>query len=250
MSKEIAALGITGMINSMIAKEVAGGAAREDAIKLALLEVGKIMFVPRGRAMQYLGHFLGGSGSSIEVDWRALEKEDKNVHARVHAEIVRRALGMDTIIEGLVKGTPAEQDRSTITLFQSTYAIQDWQFALGTFGIQFVVNKPTRTPDPFVSATIWGSNEYKWYASEDRVTKRIHEVAQELVEKRKARPFQMFLRPTELLIPINSANLLFGTAGFQNNPKAHRPLLSSEQYKAASKKADELGYASILLNAF
>lgn len=250
MEKLIAQTAITGMVNSLIKSNMAAGAARSDAIKLALLEVGKIMFEPKGRAMKCLGRFLQGRGDPIVFDWYDLEKEDKNVRARLHGELVRRALGMDTIKESLVKSTPLQEDNSIITIFQHTYANSDWMYALGSFDIKFEIARPTLTPRPFVNVRIWGANKYQWYSDEQRVTKRIHEVATELIKAKKAAPFFIEIKPVELTIPINSDNLLYANQGFQNNPKSGKGLLSSEQMKLARKKAEELGYASILLNSF
>ncbi len=242
--------GITGMVNTMIKKNMDGGASRNDAIKLALLDVGKIMFVPKGRAMKFLGHFLQGRGDAVTINWFDLEKDDKNVRARLHAELVRRALGMDTIKESLVKNTILQEDRSVITIFQHTYSNADWYYALGSFDVRFEIAKPISTPQPFVNVRIWGLNKYQWYADENRVTQRIHEVASELVKARKAASFFIEMKPVEISIPINADNLFYANEGFQNNPNGGRSILSAEQMKLARKKAEELGYTSILLNGF
>lgn len=243
-------LAIAGMINAMIKKEMDRGAARSDAIKLAMLGVADIMFDPKGRAKRNLARFLSGRGETMPVLWFELEKEDKNVRARVHGELVRRVLGIDTITETWLKGTPAEPDKSTITLFQHTYAVSDWMYALGSFDIKFEVLRPPSTPAPYIHARIWGTNVYRWYADENRVTKRIHEVCSELVKTGKSKPFDLVMKPTEITVELNADNLNNANTGFQTNPNSGAKLLTPEQKKRAYQKAADLGYSNILLQSF
>lgn len=247
--KAAAAVGISSMVDTMIKDEMRRGASRPDAIKLAMLEVGKIMFDEGGRARRFLARFLRGQREEMPIIWAELEKEDKNVRQRVHGEIVRRVLGIDTITEKLLAGTAAAPDKTCITLFQSTYAILDWKYALGSFDIYYEVINPPKTPRPFIDVKIWGRNEYKWYENDDRVTKKIHEVCSELVRLGKSKPFWMVLKPTTISVEISQANILAASTGFQVNPKAGFPLLNAEQLKKARLKAEELGYGSLLLNS-
>lgn len=216
----IVRIGITGTAEAMLAEEMFKGSDRTTALKLVLRRIGSVIFPPNGQAVRHLDHFLGNSGNPIDIDLNDLLK-DPNVFKRLNDEIVRRSLKFSTIVEKSLEGTGLVDDLSEITIFQNTYANKDWKNALGTFSFKFQVVKVPSIPEKIegtIVVKLWASNEYRWYPDEDRISKIVHQFADELVQLKKSASFSMNITPRYYLVPITKSSLVQAMSGVRSNP--------------------------------
>lgn len=123
---------------------------------------------------------------------------------------------------GLLKA-PKESDGEPvidpiITIFQKNYSTLGWWGALGTFPVRFErVSVDERKKRVFVRLT--GSDEYRWHAEdESRITVRLHQFGQRLVELGAAKNFTMVAKPKIHSLPFDVGDHLF-----QINQQGHRP---------------------------
>jgi hypothetical protein len=190
------------------------------AQKQTLRDVGQIMFSNCPRALANIDRFLDGTGKDWEFDLLDLLSEDKNASERIHGELIRRVLKINTRAERSIKAraTPVHEDAidPEITLFQSTYSSKDWWGALGTFNIRFTPIASLSDGRIFVRLT--GQNTYKWYKDESRVTQSLHRMAVELEAAKQARNFEMKVKPRTYV--VSTALKSFLVFERQVDPKA------------------------------
>lgn len=199
------------------------GQSQEHA-DVVLFELAKtIKMKPDGRAAKFLDHFLFGNGASIEFDCSALIMEDKGVRYRIRTEIWNRlqdnsGLGYRNMSGGSF----------LIPIRQRDYQVLDWQFALGSFAIEWEVVEPFGNPNSLygpvhggridsvaslylrsrspgslydcsvipTKVKIYGANEYKWHPAASRVTQCLHQAGDRLTKSRiKSMNFWMIARP-------------------------------------------------------
>lgn len=190
----------------------------EDEKNLEIMRIARdVAMQPGGLAQEYMDHFLDNTGTEKVFDTLQLLAQDPDVRRRLTSECVRRGLGIQTEREKTQDPALTAEYNREITIFQKTYANQDWKFALGTFGFRWsVVNLSVDSGRIFVK--VWGENVYRWHGGEDRVTRCIHEAADALVAAGKAAPFTMRAKPAILVLSTFNPDLLEGKTLKQVNP--------------------------------
>ncbi len=226
------------VFDSLLEAEIEQGKSRHEGMGRVLLKAVEARYGANGRAMQHMRHFLLGRGTPMEIRLTELLNEDKGASARISGEILRRANGIMTAREAQaindaqrmslphnIRRSERAQNASVavnidpvITLFQKTFAIEDWSGALGTFPITWeLIACPSRKTTP-LTVLLRGANEYRWHPSDDRLTRRLHQYAQELIDVGQAKPFMM--TTGFLTVLVGQLNEGFLRAGFnkQTNP--------------------------------
>lgn len=214
--------GADKVFDGLLSAEIADGKSPIDAKKSILVRAVDARYGPNGRAMKHMLHFLSGSGQSQEISLSALLKEDAGVRARIEGETVRRANGIQTLREIDEKQRMSLKHGAidpSITLFQKNFAVDDWCGALGTFALDWsLIACPARKSSPLV-VQLSGKNEYRWHPGDERLTRRLHQFAQELIGAGAAKPFMMTVPFTVTMIDQINNKLIRDSFLTQANPK-------------------------------
>lgn len=188
--------GIKGFADStfegLLQSEIDSGKSRVDALRAVLIQAVSARYGSNGKAMKHMKHFIGGTGNFLEVSLEDLIREDTGVRTRLNGELLRRANGITTLKESYEASIMSRQIIDTrITLFQKTFAVEDWAGALGSFDIIWeIIACPARKSSPLTVA-LSGKNIYKWHPDDNRITQKLHEYASELVDLGGAKEFEM-----------------------------------------------------------
>lgn len=162
-----------------------------------LLEIARqIKMNPEGRASQFLDHFLFGGGEDIVFESGLLLNEDIGVRKRLSSEILHRVSSGPSGDERTISG-----GAFVVSIRQKDFAVQDWQFALGSFAFEWELVQLS-SDKKRLFAKVWGANEYKWHPAADRVTQCIHKAADRLTGAKevRAKNFWMVARPCTIVV--------------------------------------------------
>jgi hypothetical protein len=177
-----------------------------DAAKASVLRQSvEARYGAHGNAMRHMDHFLSAKGTSVSISLARIMQEDVGVRTRIEGEVWRRANGLKTYSDvqfehdrvrmSTKRGNDNPVIDPIITLFQQTYAIEDWSGALGTYPIRWeAIACPASTSAPLLTR-LTGSNRYRWHPEEGRPTRRLHQFASDLIANKKAAEFDMVLIP-------------------------------------------------------
>jgi hypothetical protein len=152
-----------------------GGRSRGDKGSLldaVLMETGKV----NGHAMRHLWHFLDASGTDLPVDLNLLLAEDQGVRRYVSDWDFR------------------EDGPGILTIPQAVFDEADWWCALGEIKLDYEIDRGRR------SVQLCLEKEYTWHPHEqERRSQCLHQAAQQLVDKGKAKEFWMV---GQMVLPI------------------------------------------------
>jgi len=139
----------------------------EDALFVGVLgDSGKLV----GHGMKHLMHFLGGSGSDLQVDLKALFADNPNLYGDL-------CVGIASAIDSM------HETSGTLDYTDAQYSSEDWLDAIGApvFDWKLVGDQ----------ITISLLKKYIWHPDELRQTQCLHQAAQKLVDKGVAKEFWM-----------------------------------------------------------
>lgn len=214
--------GADKIFDALLQRRIDDGMPRLDALGDVLKAAVKARYGERGQAMRHMDLFLGARGDDVEVSLEKLIAEDHGVRARLVGESLRRANSIHTFREQTTRKMMTLQDPAiddTITLFQKTYAIEDWCGALGTFPVKWeLIACPARKTSPLVVRLV-GENIYRWHSNDQRLTRRLHQFADELIEKGRAKPYKMFAPYHTIYVDQIQNKLIRDSFLTQTNPK-------------------------------
>lgn len=219
--KEAMLAGSDAIFDALLQRRISDGMARDAALADVLRASVAAHYAERGRAMDHMNHFLAGSGADILISLNTLMDEDAGIKSRMTGELLRRANDIHTVYDNAVKNRmsmvgPTISD--VITLFQRNFANRDWCGALGTFPVSWeIINCPSRATSPIVVRTS-GHNVYRWHPDDPRLTRRLHQFAQELVEKGKAKEFKMVAKDQVFYVDQINQKLIRDSFLKQTNP--------------------------------
>lgn len=221
MIKDALLGGADSVFDSLLQAEIEQGKSRNDGLANVLIQAVDARYGPHGRAMKHMRHFLSGKGTEVTFALTDLLTEDKGAAARVSGEVLRRANDIMTVSE--VRNTqkpmtPKHKIDPVITLFQKTFAVEDWAGALGTFPITWeLIACPAKKTSP-LTVLLRGENEYRWHPNDERLTRKLHQFAQELIEAGKAKPFTMKANLQTMLVGQLTGDLQRASFVKQTNP--------------------------------
>jgi hypothetical protein len=193
---------INGIVNKILAENrlatEIGDISADQGKRLqdAFLKVGDTVFEDASLPIEYMRHFCFGAGKAKIFQLTDLVSEDRGARARVYGEVVRRSLEVLTLREKSGNYTPSSGSviDPEITIFQSNFNTTKWWGALGTFGVTFekVASVPPDRPFPVLLS---GCNLYQWHPTENRPTRKIHEMGARLLALGFANNFRMCATP-------------------------------------------------------
>jgi hypothetical protein len=201
--------------------------AENDAHVATLKDVGEIMFGRSGLAVEYLNHFLGGTGTEKFFKLSQLLDYNPTIKERVYAEAARRVLNVKTAAESRMS---LKEGKSylhgldpCITIYQTNYDDVQWWGALGTFRVNITHPVRNEKRDSF-TFLLEGDDEYKWAPDENRPSQTIHRIAQSLVDNEIAKNFPV--RGSPMPMSVQGVERLF-KKNVTTNPNAKRGLEGS-----------------------
>ena len=223
----------TAVTNRILDRHMALLGDEKQALAATLREIGGILFGATGRAMKHIDHFIGATGTEMDVPLDRLLAEDQSVKDRLIEETYRRALRIPTVREqanldrqsaGLVSLVHPGGIDPEITIFQHNYSSTDWWGALGTYSVRLDVVGNLTARSSSVAVLLQGDNLYTWHPKEDRSSKRVHEIGARLEQLGGGKSFPMRSKPTMVLIDTSRAAILRLTTMQQTNPNPGRAL--------------------------
>jgi hypothetical protein len=196
------------------------------AADIRLFKIAEVVTMKKnGRAASFLEHFLYGDGSPIEFDLALLLRESAAVRTLISKTITSRLQANPELVNRTMSGGPFE-----FPIHQWDYhlADHDWEYALGTFFIEWEVDaskSPQSSSSPQSSrpggtvaktgmlpptsfsipslpehAKIYGAKEYHWHDKTQRVTECLHQAGYRLAAAGVAKNFWMIAKPCVIQI--------------------------------------------------
>lgn len=169
-----------GLLDILPSKWVIEAACLVYSDKGVLLKAQEVRMIRDGQAWKHLDHFLGNTGSDVEVAFQKVVDNDPGVRYRILTKAVEELRGAKEL----------RMSKGIVDIQQVHYSVQDWRLALGAINVTWSVERVT---GEYLYLRVLFADVYDWHPEEGkRPTQCVHQAAADLIDEGEAKTFKMY----------------------------------------------------------